>query len=329
MSNSQRGTRSADAKGEVRTAAILVVHTKGSTEGGGTASIDLEHRFELMSCAVKAVRKSDGIAASGLGDAMVGCFEGASAADEAHQAATFVLDAVKQRHADDARFPGAALGLDLGPVHFLRYADGLPLDPQGKTVERARQLAMTTPAGAALATATMRERLSAKDDWKGLPKVPIARLEGERIYQLKGYGEAFKWKPTIVVEAERYDQLRDRLDDYQYQLVRKDAQIKRLEQLMRDITGDIDAETGELTRILTDAKTEELRCRVGDLHRAQLEALLPLLADGAARFREVLERQQRVAQLVAELQSRYPDQEWSDVDFWIRLLAIPTSDPDE
>jgi hypothetical protein len=281
-----------------------------------------------MSTAAVAVRSSDGIVAHCSDDGIIGCFEGSSAADEAHAAGLVVLDTATEQRATYEDFPQATVALDHGAVHFMRYAERLPPDPQGPTMERCRRLAAIAGAGTALATTTFRDELGRRDAWKGLPKLPIPGLEGERLYQLKGYGQPFKWTPMIRVEAGRYDQLRDRLDDYEYRISRKDAQIARLEQLMREITGDVDAKTGELTRILTDAKTEELRCRAGDLRRAELAALVPLLANGAAGYRAVLESQRRLAQLVAELQQRYPDQDWSDVDFWIRLLAIPTTDPE-
>ncbi|MBW2529605.1 MAG: hypothetical protein JRI23_35840 [Deltaproteobacteria bacterium] len=327
MTTSSRG--SGEFRPDTRTAAVLIVCMADVGEGASTKPIELEHRFEFLSCAARAVRKSDGIVAHAIGSTSIGCFEGASAAAEAHAAAVHTLDTLAARRLEEPSFPAVAAALDFGRVHFLRYAEGLPLDPQGSVIDRSRRLSWATPAGAALATSAFRDQLRTKDDWKGLPKVPISGLGGERLYQLKGYGEAFRWKPTIRVEAGRFDELRDRLDDYQYQLTRKDEQIKRLEQLMRDITGDVDADTGVLTRILTDPKTEELRCRVGDLRRRQIETLLPWLADGGAGLRATLEAHQRVAQLVADLQARYPDQEWSDVDFWVRLLALPTSEPDE
>lgn len=329
MASSTSEDPSEAIRGEARTVAVLLVRMVPPPEGPTEKDVGLGQRFGFMSAATSLVRKSDGIVAHALDDTVVGCFEGASAADEASAAAKLAIQAVADRRAAEPSSPEIAVALDYGEVHFLRYAEGLPLDPQGAPIDRCRHLVATAPAGAALATTTLRDRLSARDEWKGLPKVPIAGLEGERAYQLKGRGQPFEWRPTIRVEAKRYDELRDRLDDCQYQLARKDAQIARLEQLMREIAGDIDARTGELTRLLTDAKTEQLRRRAGDLRRAQLRTLLPLLADGAAGLRESLAAQQELAELIAQLQERYPDQDWSDVDFWVRLLAIPTSDVHE
>jgi hypothetical protein len=313
--------------GETRTVALLLVRMGDPGEGAAVGR-PLTERFRFMSRAASVVSKHDGIVAHGMADTMVAYFEGGAACARALAAAVVILDEGAAERAADATFPAAAVGLDVGAVCFLRYGEGLPPDPQGETVDRCRRLAQAAPIGAALATNLFREKLSARDDWKALPIVPMPGLEGQRLYQLKARGETFRWKPTIVVEADRIDRLQDRLDDSEYRLSRKDEQIARLEQLMREITGDIDATTGEFTRVLTDPKTEELRRLVGDLRRAELAAWVPLLAGGAAGYRAKLKAEERLAKLAAELQERYPEHDWTDVDFWARLLVIPTTEPE-